>query len=191
MSEEYEVPAHHEQQIEHEAHAGHALSQYVAIFTALLATLGAIVSYQGGHTQNEALYYKNNAVLNRTLAGDQWAYYQAKSIKQQLTEVMADESSDASRAKALRDKASRYATEKEEVKAKADAYDKAAQESNTQAEHALHPHERLSLAMTLIQIAISAASITALTRKRWLFSLAGLSAVAGILVWVSAYFGPL
>lgn len=191
MSEEYEVPAHHEQQIEHDAHEGHTLSQYIAIFTAIMATLGAIISYQGGHTQNEALYYKNNAVLNRTLAGDQWSYYQAKGIKQQLTEVFAEDTEDAARAKTLRDKASHYASEKDEIKAKAEAYDRAAQDSNALAEHALHPHERLSLAMTLIQIAISAASITALTRRRWLFTLAGLSATAGILVWISAYFGPL
>jgi hypothetical protein len=191
MNEEYEVPAPHEQHIEHEAHSGHTLSQYVAIFTAVMATLGAIVSYQGGHTQNEALYYKNNAVLNRTLAADQWAYYQAKSIKQQLTEVIAEQTDDAAHAKALRDKASHYAGEKDAIKAKADAYDAAAQDSNALAEHALHPHERLSLAMTLIQIAISAASITALTRKRWLFTLAGLSAAAGILIWISAYFGSI
>ena len=44
MNEEYEVPAHHEQHIEHEAHSGHTLSQYVAIFTAVMATLGAILA---------------------------------------------------------------------------------------------------------------------------------------------------
>ena len=38
--------------------------------------------------------------------------------------------------------------------------------------------------MTLIQISISLASITALTRKRWLFGAALISAVGGIALWV-------
>lgn len=187
MSEEYEVPAAHEQHIEHEAHHGVGLSQQIAIFTAVLATLGAIVSYLGGHTQNEALYYKNDAVLNRTLAADQWALYQAKSIKLQLAESELDRASDAARAAVLHDKLAKYAADKDEVRAKAEAYDAAAERSNHLAEHALHPHERLALAMTLIQIAISAASITALTRRRWLFVLAGASAFAGLATWAAAF----
>src|SRR5882757_11583476 len=97
MSEEYEVPSPHEHQLEHEASHGIALSQQVAIFTAILATVGAIVSYQGGHTQNEALYYKNDAVLNRALASDQWAYYQAKVIKEQIAESQAENATDQAR----------------------------------------------------------------------------------------------
>jgi len=187
MSEEYEVPAAHEHHIEHAAQHGESLSQQVAIFTAVLATLGAIVSYYGGHTQNEALYYKNDAVLNRTLAADQWAYYQAKSIKLQIVESEADTATDPQRAATLRERVTKYTAERDEIKAKAEGLDAAAEKSNHQAEHALHPHERLALAMTLIQIAISAASITALTRKRWLFALAGASAVAGIATWIAAF----
>lgn len=187
MSEEYEVPAPHEHHIEHEAHGGVALSQQVAIFTAVLATLGAIVSYLGGHTQNEALYYKNDAVLNRTLAADQWAFYQAKAIKQQIVEAEAETAADPNRIAELKARAAKYAAEKDEIQQKADALDAAAEKSNHQAEHALHPHERLALAMTLIQISISAASITALTRRRWLFGLAGISAAAGIAIWGLAF----
>lgn len=187
MSEEYEVPAAHEHHIEHAAHRGESLSQQVAIFTAVLATLGAIVSYLGGHTQNQALYYKNDAVLNRTLAADQWSYFQAKAIKLQIVEAEADTATDPQKAAALRERVAKYTAEREEIKAKAEALDAAAEQSNRLAEHALHPHERLALAMTLIQIAISAASITALTRKRWLFALAGLSAAGGIGVWIAAF----
>ena len=187
MSEEYEVPAAHEHHIEHEAHSGIGLSQQVAMFTAVLATLGAIVSYLGGHTQNEALYYKNDAVLNRTLAADQWAFYQAKSIKLQIVESQLENTTDPQRAAVLKEKVAKYTADKDEVKAKADRFDAAAEKSNELAEHALHPHERLAVAMTLIQIAISAASITALTRRRWLFALAGASALGGIAVWIAAF----
>lgn len=40
--------------------------------------------------------------------------------------------------------------------------------------------------MTLIQIAISLASITALTRKRWLFIVAYIAAIGGAGLWVFA-----
>ncbi len=187
MSEEYEVPSPHEHHVEHQAEHGVALSQQIAIFTAILATLGAIVSYLGGHTQNEALYYKNDAVLNRSLAADQWAYYQAKGIKEQMAESQAETATDPSRVTYFKDKAQKYAADKDDIKKKAEAFDQKAEEANTHAEHSLHPHEKLAMAMTLIQIAISAASITALTRKRWLFGLALASAAGGILMWILAF----
>ncbi len=38
-------------------HKHHSLNQWVAIFTAILASLGAMVSYQGTRTMNEVLLY--------------------------------------------------------------------------------------------------------------------------------------
>ena len=84
----FHVHGPHEHAAEHEAGGGHGnhdksganFAQWVAIFTAILATIGAIVSYQGGHTQNEALYYKNEAVLKKASASNEWAYYQASAI---------------------------------------------------------------------------------------------------------------
>ena len=43
--------------------------------------------------------------------------------------------------------------------------------------------EKLAQSMTLIQIAISMASITVLTRKKWLFAVAGVSAAGGLIMW--------
>src|SRR6266404_3447006 len=72
-------------------HAGQTpgLGQQVAIFTAVLATVGAIVSFFGGDTQNKAMLFKNEAVLRKTEASNQWNYYQAKSMKQNLAEFAA------------------------------------------------------------------------------------------------------
>ena len=46
----FHVHGHHEHALEHEAHQGPGLAQYVAIFTAIISTIGAIISYQGGAT---------------------------------------------------------------------------------------------------------------------------------------------
>jgi predicted RNA methylase len=50
----------------------------------------------------------------------------------------------------------------------------------------MHPHHELAQAMTLAQIAISLASITALTRRRWLFGVAAIAAAGSGMLWVTA-----
>src|SRR5213080_548796 len=97
MSEGHGVHVHgpHDHAVEHEAHKS-PLGQQVAIFTAILATVGAIVSFFGGDTQNKAMLYKNEAVLERAEASDQWNFYQAKSLKKFHWSVASARSSTAS-----------------------------------------------------------------------------------------------
>ena len=99
MSESgFHVHGTHEHAVEHSAHHEPGLAQWVAIFTAILSTLGAVVAYQGGNTQNEAMLYKNEAVLKKTLASDQWNFYQALSTKQHLMELARDIAPDRNQA---------------------------------------------------------------------------------------------
>ncbi len=183
----FHVHGAHEHELEHQAHGGSQLAQYVAIFTAILSTLGAIVSYQGGATQNEAMMYKNEAVLKKTQASDQWNYYEAKSNKAHLMELAAD-LAPAEKQAHYHEQIAKYELEKKDIKAKAEALEKQSAQANQMSEQALHPHHKQAQSMTLIQIAISLASITALTRKRWLFSLAMIAAAGGLALWVAALF---
>jgi len=176
----------HDHAVEHEAHRG-GLGQQIAIFTAILATVGAIVSFFGGDTQNKALLYKNNAVLERAEASDQWSYYQAKSTKQNLAEIAAAIATDPRTVAAYKAQAQRYAGEKQDIERDARRHEAAYKAWNEKSEHALHPHHYLSLSMTLLQIAIALASITVLTQKRWLFGGAALSALAGAALGIVAW----
>ena len=184
----FHVHGAHEHELEHAAHSSAGLAQYIAIFTAILATIGAVVSYQGGATQNESMLYKNEAVLKRTQASDQWNFYQAKSSKGHLMELAADIAPEAKR-DFYRSQIEKYELEKKAIKLKAESLEAESNVANTRSEELLHPHHRLAQGMTLIQIAISLASITVLTRKRWLFALAGLAALGGVglssLAWLS------
>lgn len=184
----HEVHVHgpHDHAVEHEAHKG-GLGQQVAIFTAVLATVGAIVSFFGGDTQNNAMLYKNEAVLERAETSDQWNFYQAKSMKQNIAEVAASLATDPKKVEQYQAEARRYATEKKEIEQEAKKHDQAYKEWNGKSEHALHPHHYLSISMTLLQIAIALASITVLTQKRWLLVGAGTSAVIGALAGALAY----
>lgn len=183
MSEHgFHVHGAHEHAVEHEAHGGPGLAQQVAIFTAILSTLGAIVSYQGGASQNEAMLFKNEAVLKKTEASDQWNFYQSKSSKGHLMELAMD-LAPPDKKDFYKKQVEKYEKEKKEIKQKAEALEAESRKANDESEHALHPHHKQAQAMTLVQIAISLASITALTRKRWLFVIASVAAAGGVALW--------
>jgi hypothetical protein len=190
MSEEFEVPSPHEHHIEHvteHAHgSGDNFAGKIAVMTAIMATVGALFSYQAGSTESAAAMNKNNAAIKKTEAANQWNYYQAKSSRQNLAELATHiPGVDAAHYSA---EAARYKSEKEVVQKKAEALEAEASEWDEKSELALHQHHRWAQAMTAIQIAISLAAITLLTRKEWLKKMAygagALSVVLGTLAWL-------
>jgi hypothetical protein len=185
MEEEFEIPSAHEHAVEHAAEKRLPLGQEVALFSAVLATLGAIVSFLGGHTQNDALYYKNEAVLMKARASDTWAYYQAEGLKEHIAEQSAALIPAAS-AKYQAD-AARYASNAKSLRAQAETFDRQSEDADVESQHALHPHIKLTISMTALQIAIALASITALTRRRWLMHAAILFALLGIGLGILAW----
>lgn len=196
----FHVHGPHDHAVEHEAQSGAAhgdkhksgggFVQWIAIFTAILATVGAIVSYQGGHAQNEALYFKNEAVLKKADAANQWSYYQAKGTKQNLAEFAEALSTDAERKTKYAAEVLRYKKEKEEIKKAAEAFEQQSLQADEKSKKALYPHDKLAQSMTFIQIAISLAAICVLTRKRWMLGLAGVGAAVGLLYWALAFVPP-
>src|SRR5215471_17160789 len=157
--EESEVPLEHlhEQVKETAEHSGEAWISWVALSTALLAVLAAIASLLSGEHANEAM-------MNQIEASDQWNYYQAKSIKASVLDAkmsLAGAPNESDQAK--RD---RYEKEQEQIKSEAERKEAAAKSS-------FHKHEAFARAVTMFQIAIAIAAISALTKKRhfWIVSL--------------------
>ncbi|MCY7387730.1 MAG: DUF4337 domain-containing protein [Burkholderiales bacterium] len=167
-----------------------AFVQWVAIFTAILATVGAIVSYQGGHAQNEALYFKNEAVLKKADASNQWAYFQAKGTKQNLAELAEGLTNDADKKAKYAEEVKRYKKEKDDIKKAAEGFEKLSVEADEKSRRSLYPHDKLAQSMTFIQIAISLAAICVLTRRRWMLGLAGVAAAGGLVYWGWAFVPP-
>ena len=183
----FHVHGPHDHEVEHVAHhGGDAFTSRVAVLTAILSTVGAIFGYMGGHSQNAALLYKNEAAIQKTAASNQWNYYQAKSNKQNLAELSITLTSGETRDKYTQE-VERYKKEKQEIKADAEKLEAAAKEADQKSDGEMHVHERWALATTLLQIGIAMAAITLLTRKRWmLFGVYGASAL-GIVVGVMGY----
>lgn len=166
----FHVHGPHDHAVEHAAHGSHeddnGFASRIAVMTAIISTVGALFSYQGGATQNDAMIYKNNAAIKKTEASNQWNYYQAKSNKQNLAELaMALPGVDVEKYKK---EGARYKSEKEDIKKEAEALEAASKKWDDESEKQIHLHHRWAQAMTIMQVAIALAAITLLTRKRWM-----------------------
>ena len=186
MSEEgFHVHGPHDHAVEHAAHGGDDFSGKIAVMTAILATVGAMFGYEGGATQNDAAMFKNEAAIKKTAASNQWNYYQAKSNKQNLAELATSlPGVDVQRYK---DEVSRYKGEKDDIKKDADKLEAQSTEWNQKSDEKMHEHHQWALATTAIQIAISLAAITLLTRRKWMeygaYGVAAVGVVLGLLAW--------
>ena len=179
----FHVHGPHDHEVEHVAqHGGDNFTSRLAVLTAVLSTVGAIFGYLGGHSQNAALLYKNEASIVKTAASNQWNYYQAKSNKQNLAELSVVLTSGDAQQK-FKQAVDRYQLEKAEIKLQAEKLEAEVDTANKNSEMEMHVHERWALATTLLQIAIALAAITLLTRKRWMlfgvFGASGLGLVVG------------
>jgi hypothetical protein len=184
MSEHgFHVHGPHDHEVEHAAHRGDSFSSKIAVLTAVLATIGALFGYQASDTQNNAALFKNNAAIKKTEASNQWNYYQAKSNKQNLSELaLTLPGVDQQKYK---DGIERYKKQRADIKAEAEKLEAVSLDWDKKSDSEMHLHHRWAQAMTAEQIAISLAAITLLTRKKWLeygaYGVAGVGVLLGVL----------
>lgn len=188
MEEDYEVPSPHEHALEEASETERdGLAQKIAVMTAVLATIGALISYQSGNAQTQAMFLKNQSILKQAEASDQWAYYQARSTKGHIADAAAALATTPEiKARFLADK-EKEEKEKMAVQAEARKLETESRKLGEESEAKLRPHERLALALTFIQIAVALAAITVLTRRRWLLWGSVGSAAVGIITAVTAF----
>jgi pyruvate/2-oxoglutarate dehydrogenase complex dihydrolipoamide acyltransferase (E2) component len=157
--EEADVPLEqlHEEIQHHAEHSGEKWISGVALSTAVLAVLAAIAALLSGNRANEAM-------MKQIESSDQWAFYQAKGIKAAVLDAKMSLTGSASDAD--REKAAKYSEEQSEIQ-------KEAREKETEAKQNFHEHEVFARGVTLFQVAIAIAAISALTKRRryWLVSM--------------------
>ena len=185
MPEGPEVELEHvHETIHHTAeHEGGAFLKRIALTTALFAAFASVASLQAGATVNEALVLKTEATRLQAEASDQWAYYQAKGIKEGIQRigreawVVAGKTPPA----VLDETAERYKHEQDDIKKAAEGKEHARDEKSHEADHLLERHHGFANAVALFQIAIALGAVAALTRTQliWYGSMgAGLVAIA-------------
>jgi hypothetical protein len=173
--EEAEVPLEHlHEEIHHHAeHSGASWISGVALSTAILAVLAAIAGLLSGKHANEAM-------MAQIEASDQWSYYQAKSIKASVLDAKMTLTAEATEKD--KEKAAQYQEEQAEIK-------KEAEHKEVEAKSNFHKHEVFARGVTMFQVAIAIAAISALTKRRryWLVSmiLGGIGCVFLVLGWIA------
>ena len=157
--EEAEVPLEHlHEHIHHHAkHGGENWISWVALSTAILAVLAAIAGLLSGKHANEAM-------MSQIQASDQWGYYQAKSIKASVLDAKMTLTAEATEKD--KEKAAQYQEEQAEIR-------KEAEHKEIEAKSNFHKHEVFARGVTLFQISIAIAAISALTKRRryWFLSM--------------------
>ena len=169
----FHVHGPHDHELEHAAqHGDHhqdsgSMTSQIALFTAVIATVGAIFGYMGGATQANAALYKNNAAIKKTEAANQWSYFQSKSTKQNLSELGLD-LAQVQKKEFYEAEIKRYKDEKIEIKAIAEQLEAESVDWDKKSDEEMHQHHRWAQATTVLQVSIALAAIALLTRKKWL-----------------------
>ena len=163
--EEAEVPLEDLQEhVHHSAeHGGETWISWVALSTAILAVLAAITGLLSGQHANEAM-------MSQIEASDQWNYYQSKGIKASMLDAKMSLATAVSEKD--REKVKHYEEEQSEIKSEAER-------KQSEAKSNFHQHEVYARGVTMFQIGIAIAAISALTKKRRFWFVSLLFAAAG------------
>ncbi len=158
-----------QEEVHHEALHGGVPKWFTmgAVLSAMFAVLAAVSALFSGHHANEAM-------IDQMKAADQWAFFQAKSIKATIVEsnlTLLKELGKNPNA-ALIEKSARYREEQKVV-------EKDATEKEEASHHHFEIHSILAKGVTFFQIAIGIVAIAVLARKRKFLYLAGAFGAAG------------
>jgi hypothetical protein len=168
-------------EIEKSESAGARMLRWVALYTAVLAAVTAVVSLHAGSTINEALVLKSDATSLQSRASDQWAYYQAKGIKGAIA-LNAAQSYAAAGSKtrdSLVAQAARYTKDQGDIQIEARKLETERDAKSHEAEGLLGQHRYYAFAVALLQVAIALGAVAALTRQKTAFVVSALAGIAG------------
>ncbi len=189
------------EQLENAEHAEHAahdpFGARVALSIAVIAAILAAVTLLSHQAHNMTLQKQIEAAVFQTRASDQWAFYQAKKIRQheykvysELVGIVSHESTKeieaATKGKAWRDESDRYKVECDEIETKAKSFEEEAKKA-TEESHLAHARGgRYDLAELAVELGLVLCSIAVLTKRR-AFWFTGMGAAAiGLILALSA-----
>src|ERR1044071_8733192 len=167
------------------------LNTVIAALVALSATFMALNNVKDGNIVQTMQQAQASSV-------DEWAYYQAKGTKQnlasssrELVALMRDTNPNlAPDLRVVFDKRiaeytameKKYEAEKEDIKRKAEGFQKQYDDLNVH-------DDQFDMAEALLSVAIALFGFTALTRKRWLLIVAIVFASCGVILGLAGFAG--
>lgn len=160
----------------------------IALTTAILAALAAIVSMRAGDTVNEALVMKTESTRLQSQASDQWAFYQAKGLKAAVqkaaqTPWLASRQDPPAN---FEQAAARYTSQQDSIKAEAQHLEAERDAKSREADALLEEHHTLAKAVALLQVAIALGAVAALTRQKLIWFASQALGLLGVILFVKA-----
>lgn len=176
---------------EHREHAEHGMHDpfvgRVSITIAVLAVLAAVATSLEQVETAKAITDSSRAVLAQNQASDQWAFYQAKSMKKHIYTLAADEG--FPNADKYRKTAAREAGEGDAITKQAQAFEKKREAFNEGVDLHETRHHRLAAGATLIEIGIAIATVAIITRRNGWWVASALLGAGGVVLAAGAYLG--
>ncbi len=167
-----------------------AWTKYTSLSLVFVAVLAAIATQWSGKYSSRVLVSLNDSTFNQALATDEWSFYQAKSIKQNLYEVARDQLVQVSGAAngelaktegKMAAKIEKYEKEKKDIQEEAKKFEKLRDDLRAAATLASKKGGGMGLAVSIFQISIAMGSICLVTKRKQLWYLALLLALGATL----------
>ncbi|MEI8090073.1 MAG: DUF4337 domain-containing protein [Opitutaceae bacterium] len=149
-------------------------TKFVSLSMICLAVLAAVATQRGAGYSSATMKQLNEATFNQAQASDQWAFYQAKGIKQSIYEQERDRlntlgAPEPKTLAAIISRIDRYEKEKKEISAEAHKFEVKRDEARALATQAANSGREIGLATTIFQIAIALGGVCLVVKKRWLW----------------------
>ncbi len=182
-------PTEHFEHVEHAEHAAHSGDSFLALVSVTIAILAVFAASVGSLETIETaatINAKNDAVLLQNKATDTWNFFQAKSIKKNMYQIAA--SAGSGPVDDFKKQAKRYGEDEKELHNKGQSLEHQTEAKLSESEHHEHRHHVLTIAVTLLHVAIAIATLSIIMRgARWpWYSALGLG-VVGMLAAATAY----
>jgi hypothetical protein len=179
-----EMEAH--EHAEHAAHAAHEedpLVSRVTLTLAVMAVLAAVGASLETTEGDKTIVAKNDAVLEQNRATDAWNEYEAKSLKKNLYAIAADTPGPKSAGYAK--VAAQNADDQKKIQVQAKGFEAVRDRLGEQAEVHERRHGRLTIASTLLHMAIAIATLAILLKRDWpwFVALALTAGGVGLAIW--------
>jgi hypothetical protein len=182
-----EVEAHeHAEHAQHAAHEQDPLISQVTMTIAVMAVIAAIGASLETTEGDKTIVAKNEAVLLQNQATDAWNEYEAKSLKKNLYAIAADQP--GPKAAGYASESAKNAKDQKTVQNLAKGFEAARDRKGEEAEVHERRHGRLTLASTLLHMAIAIATLAIILRQRWPWHAALALTAGGLALGAWAYF---
>jgi len=165
------------------------LNSVIALLVALGATFMALCNVKDGNIVQGMAQAQANSI-------DQWAYYQAKGMKQNLAEATVDQltiqrqiATEPRITLLLDQKIAVYQAQVKKYEREKAAIKKQAEDSQKLYDALNFHDDQFDAADAMMSVALALFGVTALTKKRWLLLVAGAFMLAGVVFGLAGFLG--